>query len=58
VFVARLICSNADCSHECEIEAQTFAELEAIACECGCAFQIIGWPNWLDAGESALPMAA
>jgi hypothetical protein len=24
------------------------AELEALACDCGCALEIVGWPDWTD----------
>ena len=47
MFVARLICSDSDCAEEELIEAETLAELEAMACDCGCALTIIGWPDWV-----------
>ncbi len=48
MFVARLICSDTDCAEERLLEAETIAELEAMACDCGCALAIIGWPDWVE----------
>jgi hypothetical protein len=48
MFVARLICSDPECPEERAVEAATVAELEALACECGCALEIVGWPDWAD----------
>ena len=45
VFVARLICSDSDCAEERTVEAATLRELEIVACECGCGFEVIGWPD-------------
>ncbi len=45
VFVARLICSDQDCAETSTVEAATLRELELLACECGCALEIIGWPD-------------
>ena len=52
VFVARLICSDAACAEEVAAEAARAPELERLICECGCALEILGWPDWVDeAGE-------
>ena len=48
MFVARLICSDPDCADDLTAEVATIAELEALACDCGCAFEVIGWPDWSD----------
>jgi hypothetical protein len=48
MFTARLVCSDADCPDELTAEAATVAELEALACRCGCALEIVGWPDWAD----------
>lgn len=48
MFVARLICSDTDCADEGVLEAETLAELEAMACDCGCVLEIIGWPDWVE----------
>jgi hypothetical protein len=45
VFVARLICSDPGCAEEVAGEAATLRELEVLACECGCALEVIGWPD-------------
>ena len=48
MFVARLICSDARCAAEHTAESVTAAELETLLCDCGCVFEVIGWPDWLD----------
>jgi hypothetical protein len=48
VYVARLICSDTECAVEAAAEARTIRELEALACDCGCALAIIGWADWID----------
>ena len=46
MFVARLICSDVDCAKEQEVHAGSLAELERLLCECGCALELIAWPDW------------
>jgi hypothetical protein len=41
VFHALLICSDEACAEELEAYGMRLEELEAIACECGCALQLI-----------------
>jgi D-serine deaminase-like pyridoxal phosphate-dependent protein len=48
VFLARLICSDADCAEEVTAEAARAPELEQLICDCGCALEILGWPDWVD----------
>ena len=48
MLLARLICSDDACTEAFEARAATLAELEALACDCGCALAVLGWP---DAGE-------
>ncbi len=48
MYVARLVCSDVACADERTAEAATIAELEVLACECGCSFAVIGWPDWSD----------
>jgi hypothetical protein len=48
VFVARLICSDQGCAVELAGEAATLRELETLACDCGCALELIGWPDSVD----------
>jgi hypothetical protein len=48
MFTARLVCPDADCAEELIAEAETVAELDALACQCGCALEIVGWPDWAD----------
>jgi hypothetical protein len=40
MFIALLICSDAACAHELETWGP-LEELEALACDCGCALQLI-----------------
>ncbi len=48
VYIARLICSDEDCAEEIVAQARTLAELETLACDCGCGLAVIGWPNHAD----------
>ena len=41
VFHALLICSDEACAEEIEAFGTRLEELEALACECGCALQLI-----------------
>jgi hypothetical protein len=45
MLVARLICSDEACPEAFEARAATLAELDALACACGCALQVLGWPD-------------
>jgi hypothetical protein len=45
MYVARLICSDPECAEEVSSEAGTLRELETLVCECGCALELIGWPD-------------
>lgn len=61
MFSARLICSDEDCAAAHEVEAATIAELERMACDCGCVLEIVGWPDWMEPRRSvviALPPRA
>ncbi len=51
VLVARLICSDPACTEELTAEARTLRELEVLACECGCALEVVGWPDALEVAE-------
>ena len=48
MFVARLICSDVECAAELSAEATTLAELDRLLCDCGCALEVIAWPDWVD----------
>jgi hypothetical protein len=41
VFHALLVCSDEACAEEIEAYGMRLEELEAMACECGCALQLI-----------------
>jgi hypothetical protein len=45
MYVARLICSDIDCAAEVTSEALTLRELQTLLCDCGCALEVIGWPD-------------
>ena len=48
LYRALLICSDDDCTDTFEAYG-TLEELEALACDCGCGLEIVGWPE--DAGD-------
>jgi len=48
MFVARLVCSDAECAAEVTAEGRTLGELEALVCECGYALEVVAWPDWVD----------
>ena len=45
MYSARLVCSDEACAEEVTLEAATLAELETLICDCGCALEVIGWPD-------------
>ena len=45
MYIARLVCSDEACAEEVTLEAATLAELETLICDCGCALELIGWPD-------------
>jgi hypothetical protein len=45
MFVARLTCSDEACAVEIAAEAVTLREFETMVCDCGCALELIGWPD-------------
>jgi hypothetical protein len=49
LLLARLVCSQPACADQLlEFSAATLAELESLACECGCALHVVAWPDVLD----------
>lgn len=48
MLVARVICSDEGCAHEEVAETACAEELDALACACGCALQVLGWPEVLE----------
>ncbi len=58
MFVARLICSDTACAEEASTEGGSSAELEALICDCGCALEIIGWPDWVDEPAEVVVLCA
>jgi hypothetical protein len=56
VLVARLICSDRACTAAFEARAATLGELETLACACGCALHVLGWPDTADARTTPLEL--
>jgi hypothetical protein len=45
MYTARLVCTDPGCSEEVVAQAATLRELEALVCDCGCALELVGWPD-------------
>jgi hypothetical protein len=45
MYTARLACSDPVCAEELTAETATLRELQTLICECGCALEVIGWPD-------------
>ena len=45
MYTARLVCSDPACAEQIAGETATLGELEALLCDCGCALEVIGWPD-------------
>jgi hypothetical protein len=45
MYVARLVCVDSECAEEVTLEAATLRELETLVCDCGCALEVVGWPD-------------
>ena len=45
MYTARLVCSDPLCAEEIAGETATLSELDALFCDCGCALEVIGWPD-------------
>ena len=56
MFHAELICSDGDCAARFEAVG-SLAELEALACDCGCALVIVAISE-ADGGDVALEFVA
>jgi hypothetical protein len=56
VFHVLLICSDEACAEELEAYGTRLEELEALACECGCALQLIAVSE-IEFERAALPVA-
>lgn len=48
MFIARLVCTDSDCAEDSEVHADSLAELERLICDCGCALELVAWPDWAD----------
>ena len=49
LLLARLVCSDVACADEAEASVGSLAELDALACACGCTLELLAVS--LDAGE-------
>ena len=45
MYTARLVCSDPGCAEEVTADTATLRELGTLLCDCGCALEIIGWPD-------------
>ena len=48
MYVARLICSDQECAERIVLEADDVMELVSLACDCGCTFEVVGLPDWVE----------
>ena len=44
MFRALVTCPDDDCAEAFDAVAE-LAQLEALICDCGCALEIVGWPD-------------
>lgn len=56
MYIARLICSDETCAERAVSEAETLEELEALACECGCTYQVLGVPDFVEETAVVVPL--
>lgn len=56
VYTAVLICSDDECTDRFEAHG-SLAELEALACDCGCALQIVGWAEPVTSRDTRVHLA-
>ncbi len=41
LLLARLICSDVDCAELIDATVGSLSELDALACDCGCTFELL-----------------
>jgi hypothetical protein len=56
VLIARLICSEPACAAAYDAEAAGLAELETLACDCGCGLWVRRVAEAPDRGERAVAL--
>jgi hypothetical protein len=56
VYTAVLVCSDDECTERFEAYG-SLAELEALACDCGCALQIVGWAEPVASHDTSVHLA-
>ena len=52
---ALLVCSEEECTEVFEAYGP-LEEVEALACECGCALEVIGWPDPVEDAERGVTL--
>ena len=52
MLIAELSCSEPECTEVYEARAATLAELEALACACGCGLEVV---RLAEGGDDARP---
>ncbi len=61
MVIGLLVCSDEDCTEVFEAVG-TVEELLALACDCGCGLELIGWPESVEPGRterlSVIPLPA
>ena len=45
MYTARLVCTDPVCAEEVAAETATLREIESLLCDCGCALEVVGWPD-------------
>ena len=55
LYRALLVCSEDECTEVFEAYG-TLAELETLACDCGCALEIVGCPDAVEGRDTALEL--
>jgi hypothetical protein len=45
MYTARLVCTDPLCAEEIAGETATLGELYSLLCDCGCALEVVGWPD-------------
>ena len=48
MYIAQVVCSDPSCAVETIVEAATIEEIMSLVCECGCAIDVVGWPDWTE----------
>lgn len=55
MLLARLVCSDPECAVVAVGHAETLAELESLACDCGWGLLLLAWPREGGPGPGGAP---